>query len=494
MVDETDTYPCPHCPQEHSVREEKCPRTHHPVPAVHRMTGRVIDDRYRVGRQIGQGAMGMVYEGEHLQLGRHLAIKFIKPQAMATEVTLQRFQNEARIAGSVGHRNIRGIVDMGTTDDNIAYIVMQYLEGRSLGEVLRDRGALPVRDSVEIAIQVLEALHAVHEKDIVHRDVKPDNIFLAEEIGGGVTVKVLDFGLSRLSRPLDGRKFELTKPGAVMGTPRYMSPEQAQCSKGVDHRTDIFSVGVLLYRMITGKKRFEEWDHESYVSAVNPENPPRPESYSPSRKLPEALAEIIMRAMAWDPESRFHSAEEFIDALAPFRFSAPWSDDAALSAELLRDSSVDLGELTRRLKQEKREGQRRGRPDGAPVSSRWLLPVALVVALAVLALAVFIVLKVTAIERKMGAIEQKTGPVSTAPGDVVRPTSEAMEVELAIEGAPEGARVYVDGVLHPERPVIITGPPDDHEVSVEAQGYKTFTRTLTITKDSTLKARMPPLK
>ncbi len=470
------TYFCPHCLAEHPVTVKRCPATSMEVPAVHRMTGRIIDGRYRVGQQIGQGAMGLVYEGEHEQLGRKLAIKFIKPQAMATEVALQRFQNEARIAGSVGHRNIRGIVDMGITDGGLPYIVMHYLEGRSLGEVLRDQGALRVRDAVEIAIQVLEALRVVHERDIVHRDIKPDNIFLSDEPGGGATVKVLDFGLSRLSKDPEGRKLDLTRPGSVMGTPRYMSPEQAQCSKGVDHRTDIFSVGVLLYRMITGKKRFDEWDHESYVSAQTLAVPPRPESFSPHRKLPEALAEIIMKAMAWDPESRFSDAKAFIDALAPFRFSGGLIGDPEGEDEAFKDSSMELGELARRLREGGKDVPRRKFILGQP----WIFVLS-GVALVVLATStVFIVLKVSAIERKVTIIERKT--------QAAHPDA----VTVTIEGAPPGASVYVDGVLHPERPLIIHGPSGEHSIEVKADGYETTRHKVDGTADLHLYVKMRP--
>jgi serine/threonine-protein kinase len=449
------------------------------------MTGRTIDGRYRVGRLIGQGAMGMVYEGEHAQLGRKLAIKLIKPQAMATEVSLQRFRNEARIAGSVGHRNIRGIVDMGTTDDGIAYIVMHYLKGLSLGEVLREKGALPVRDAVEVAIQVLEALRAVHAKGIVHRDIKPDNIFLAEEMGGGVTVKVLDFGLSRLSRPLDGRKFELTKPGAVMGTPRYMSPEQAQCSKGVDLRTDVFSVGVLLYRMVTGRKRFEQWDHESYVSSQNPASPPRPVAFSSHRKLPEALGGIIMKAMAWDPEARFQDADEFIEALAPFRFASLLGEGRPGDERDVRDSAVEVGELARRVQEVERERRERRRDQGGGVlATPWLLATVIAGLAATLGLAAFVAVKMSALDRKMSALESKA--------DDALPATAGERFEVEVVGAPPGAEVYVDGELHPERPVVVDGSPGEHVIEVRATGYRPFARTVDPSQSTELKVEMEP--
>jgi serine/threonine-protein kinase len=292
-----------------------CPETGHPVDRAFKMRGEILDDKYKVGRLIGRGGMGVVYQGEHLAVGRKVAIKFLTAEASESPEMLTRFQNEARMAAAVGHRNIVDILDLGQTSQGVHYIVMEYLNGRDLGDLMHSASRLDVKTAVEIAIQVLSALRAVHERGIVHRDLKPENVIIVKGEGRALTAKLVDFGLSRLDDSM--RDVGLTQTGTVCGTPRYMAPEQARAKKDIDLRADLYSVGVILYRMLTGHVPFEAGSYNEMIIAITTEEPTHINAHKVP--LPEGLADLVMRAMSRDPRSRFQSATEFFEAVRPFR-------------------------------------------------------------------------------------------------------------------------------------------------------------------------------
>ena len=210
--------------------------------------GRVIDSRYRVLRKIGEGGMGTVYAAEHVEIGKIVAIKILHPHYSTEQELVERFRREARAASRIGHPNIIDVMDFGTTDDGCAYFIMEHLDGIDLADVLSHERRLDANRSCEITIQICRALAAAHAAGVIHRDLKPENIFLVARDGKADFVKVLDFGVARSA----GRTNRLTNPGIAMGTPEYMAPEQA-AGGVVDHRSDIYSVGALLYEMVTGQ-------------------------------------------------------------------------------------------------------------------------------------------------------------------------------------------------------------------------------------------------
>ena len=205
--------------------------------------GRVIDNRYRVLRKIGEGGMGTVYAAEHVEIGKVVAIKILHPHYSTEQELVERFRREARAASRIGHPNIIDVMDFGTTDDGCAYFIMEHLDGIDLADVLSHERRLDPDRSCEITIQVCRALAAAHAAGVIHRDLKPENIFLVARDGKADFVKVLDFGVARSA----GRTNRLTNPGIAMGTPEYMAPEQA-AGGIVDHRGDIYSVGALALR------------------------------------------------------------------------------------------------------------------------------------------------------------------------------------------------------------------------------------------------------
>ncbi|MBN1774275.1 MAG: serine/threonine protein kinase [Deltaproteobacteria bacterium] len=215
-------------------------------------TGQIVGEKYRLSRLIGEGGMGEVYEAQHTIIGRRCAVKFLHPEMARQAEVVTRFVREAQAASAIGHRGIIDIYDVGTTPDGAPYLVMEFLEGASLGGRLETSGRLPVHTAVEIVAQVLSALRVAHQRGIVHRDLKPDNIYLVESPGSPMVVKLLDFGISKMTVVGDGQQ-RMTQTGAVLGTPVYMSPEQAAGRSDADHRLDIYAMGVILFELLTGR-------------------------------------------------------------------------------------------------------------------------------------------------------------------------------------------------------------------------------------------------
>jgi serine/threonine protein kinase len=275
--------------------------------------GNVVGGRYQLIAEIGQGAMGCVWKATHVTLGRTFAVKFLKAYDTDGARREERFLREARLAASIAHRFVVDIVDFGTTDEGTPYLVMEYLHGEGLDRRLSREPPLPVRELMRLLAEVLLGLEAVHAAGVVHRDVKPENILLTQEADQMVP-KLVDFGISREA---PGEAAPRTTPlggfGTVMGTPWYMSPEQASGRMPVDRRSDMFSVGVILYEALTGVPPFDGPNLESVVVAVA-----RGES-TPlivmRGELDGDLCAIVDRALQRDPVRRYQRAESMAAAL-----------------------------------------------------------------------------------------------------------------------------------------------------------------------------------
>jgi serine/threonine-protein kinase len=263
--------------------------------------GTIIGERYRLVRKIGEGGLAAVWEAEHLTLATKIAVKFLHRTGPMQSDPSQRFLREARVAASVRHRNVVQIIDFGFADDDVPYMVMEFLHGRTLGEHLLEKHALPFEEAAKIIAGTLRGLAAVHAAGLVHRDIKPDNIFLVDDAEEGFYAKLVDFGLSRRA----GRS-DMTAEGTLMGTPQYMSPEQAAGKTDLDARSDIYSVGVVLYEMIAGEVPF---DSESLADILRSVvwTAPRP-LHEIVPDVPEKLAFVVETAMAKDREHRFVDA------------------------------------------------------------------------------------------------------------------------------------------------------------------------------------------
>jgi serine/threonine-protein kinase len=271
--------------------------------------GTVVAGRYRVLGLIGTGGMGAVYRAEHVHMRKTVALKLLHPEFLRVEEVVQRFEREAVAAGRIEHQNVVAASDFGKLDDGSFYLVLEYVDGTSLRALL-ENGALPPARALNIARQTTLALGAAHAAGVVHRDLKPDNIMLVPEPGGGDRVKVLDFGIARVAPPGQNRDTtKLTRVGVVMGTIAYMSPEQAT-GQGVDERTDLYSLGVMLYEMIAGKVPFDA-ELPSQVLARQLIEPPPPLPAG----TPPALAELIYDLMQKKPEDRPASAQVVLERL-----------------------------------------------------------------------------------------------------------------------------------------------------------------------------------
>jgi serine/threonine-protein kinase len=284
--------------------------------------GRVLDGKYELVRLLGEGGMGAVYEAQHKLIGRRLAVKFLHPQYATSPDVVTRFHREAQAAARIGHENIIEVTDMGQAEDGSPYIVMEFLEGTDVRGLLDEVGIVPLKRAAHIMIQALSALQAAHNVGIIHRDLKPENIFLLQKGNNPDYVKLLDFGISKFKALETDNARALTQTGTVLGTPHYMSPEQARGDQSISSRSDIYAMGVILYQMVTGHLPFDAPNYNALLIKILTEEPPRPEVLNP--ELPQELIDTIDRAMSRDENQRFATCDEFRRYLLPF---APGSSD-----------------------------------------------------------------------------------------------------------------------------------------------------------------------
>ncbi len=273
-------------------------------------TGDVVEGRYRIIKTLGAGGMGTVFLAEHALIKRRVAIKILHHDLATDETVVERFMNEARAAGTLGHPNIVESTDMGFTSDHIPYIVFEYLEGTLLTDEIYRVGGLPVRRAVWIAMQIASALDAAHHASIVHRDLKSDNIFVTDKDDALDHVKVLDFGVSRFL------EVEERQRNMVVGTPEYMAPEQIVDPASVDKRADIYALGVILYEMLTARRPFNLDDDPRLLMnrIVNKAPPPLQRN-----EVPHGLASLILdKLLAKDRLDRYQTMGDVQSALEQF--------------------------------------------------------------------------------------------------------------------------------------------------------------------------------
>jgi serine/threonine-protein kinase len=273
--------------------------------------GQIVGN-YKVLEKIAQGGMGDVYLAEHPVIGRKAALKVIHPQHARNVDVVARFVNEASALSRIGHDHIVGVMDFGRTPEGDFYFIMEYLDGRSLADVIVAEAPFAPARALELALQISDALTAAHAQGIIHRDLKPENVFLVARGKQSEFVKVLDFGLAKLLHD-DGAATQKTRAGAVMGTSYYMSPEQCEGAKTIDGRTDIYALGVVLFEMLTGKLPFGG-DNEQEV-ILKQMTLPAPPARSLVPDVPRALDAIVRRALAKAPAERFPNMMAFGEAL-----------------------------------------------------------------------------------------------------------------------------------------------------------------------------------
>jgi len=294
-------------------RIARAPDDPHGVPV-----GTVIAEKYRVERMLGEGAMGIVLAARHLELDELVAVKCIRAAMPWSPDVIARFAREAKATARLKSEHIAKVIDVGVSAPVGPFMVMEYLEGEDLGAVLKRRGPLPARRAAEYVMQVCEALAVAHASSVTHRDVKPENLFLTRH-GDLEIIKVLDFGISKAPLQqgrLFGGEISVKETSVLMGTPLYMSPEQIRSSREVDHRSDLWSLGVVLFELLTGRPAFAG-DTVTKVCALVLEAATPPLS-DYCKTAPEGFAAVIERCLMKDPNQRYQSAAELAHALLPF--------------------------------------------------------------------------------------------------------------------------------------------------------------------------------
>ena len=281
--------------------------------------GDILADKYRVDRVLGMGAMGVVVAAMHVDLQEMRAIKFMLPSMLSDAAGVERFLREARAAARLKSQHVAKVHDVGRLATGAPYIVMEYLEGADLKSVLGTRGTLPIPEAVTHLMQACEALAEAHGFGIVHRDLKPANLFITTGPTGAPCAKILDFGIAKVNAG-QGPAMDMTRTTELLGTPLYMSPEQMRSTRNVDARSDLWALGVILYRMLTGKTPFTGSTVTEICSAVIADTPDAPATLRAD--LPPGLDAIVMRCLEKSPAKRFASAAELSAALAPFREEA----------------------------------------------------------------------------------------------------------------------------------------------------------------------------
>jgi serine/threonine-protein kinase len=285
----------------------------HEAPAAPAAPGEVIGGKYRVGECIGYGGMGVVCAATHLELERKLAIKFVRPELAESNEFVTRFLNEARAAAALRSEHVAQVLDCGRLPSGTPYMVLEHLEGADLESIVGSRGPLPVALAVDLALQLCEALAEAHAAHIIHRDIKPQNLFVTEGPGGTPTLKVLDFGVSKR---LYGGDPSLTQGTQGVGSPHYMSPEQMTSPSDVDERTDIWSVGAVLFELLAGRPPFTGESLPEICAKVVTQPAPFIRSFRPN--VPPRLESVVQRCLEKNRDQRFADMGELAEALAPF--------------------------------------------------------------------------------------------------------------------------------------------------------------------------------
>ncbi|HEX6650088.1 MAG TPA: protein kinase [Pyrinomonadaceae bacterium] len=304
---------CPKCGVEYPDATTLCPADGIALEKdADSLVGTTLAGKYRIDARLNEGGMGTVYRGTHVLMDKTVAIKVLRPSLAADEKIVARFSREARAASRISHPNALSVTDFGEDDSGHVYLVMEYLSGKTLKQVIRDQGTLPLARVVEITRQIGEALNAAHTQGVVHRDLKSDNIMLLDTMTGD-HAKVLDFGIAKINEPEGNVDTGLTAPNLVIGTPQYMSPEQCSQETEIDARSDIYSLGVILYEMLVGHVPFSG-DSATMVMMKHLQEPV-PSVMDERDDVPAAVARVVARAMAKVRDNRYQTVAELVEDL-----------------------------------------------------------------------------------------------------------------------------------------------------------------------------------
>jgi len=442
------------------------------APREDPLIGRVIDGRYRIEEQIGEGGMGVVYLSTHTVLGKKLALKVLRGEMAKDEETVRRFMQEAQAATSIGQQNIIDISDFGQLPDGTTYFVMEHLAGQALTKLIKQGGSVPMADAIRIIRQIASALGAAHQVGVIHRDLKPDNVMLISRGGDPYFVKVLDFGIAKVG----GAASKLTKTGMVFGTPHYMAPEQA-AGQAVDQRTDVYALGVMMYEMFTGKVPF---DADTFMAILSKHmfEPPIPPSERDLGVKLGAIEDVILKALAKKPEDRYQKMDDLVVDL----------DTLASGGTIDLGGSAGMsppGNLADALEPPSRTEMRISTAETVELPGRSATP--LIVGFLFLLLlgggaaaAAFFIMgedgatdapPIVAEAPDTAIAEPDTGPAVAAAAQVVT-ESEPEVARVQIQSDPPGASVLIDGAMVGNTPLELRRPTGDAflDVLVRSRG------------------------
>lgn len=305
---------CPKCEKTYEDTSTLCPNDGTVLQKTDDgLIGQTLADKYRVEELLSHGGMGTVYRGTHVLMDKTVAIKVLNPSLAADDKIVARFSREARAASRISHPHALNVTDFGESQNGVVFLIMEYLHGKTLKEVIQDTGPMPLPRVVEIVRQVCGALDAAHGEGVVHRDLKSDNIMLVD-VGGGDWAKVLDFGIAKIQEPLDTPDSALTSPNLIIGTPQYMSPEQCSQAAELDARSDIYSLGVILYELLAGHVPFRGESPTAIMMKHLQE--PAPSLLDERKDIPASVGRVVARTLAKRPEDRYQSAGELSEALS----------------------------------------------------------------------------------------------------------------------------------------------------------------------------------
>src|SRR5262245_13741759 len=304
---------CPVCGKEYSNTNTLCPVDGEALQTTaDPLIGETLAGKYLIEELIKSGGMGSVYRGKHVLMDKRVAIKVLRPSLAVDDAVVARFSREAKAASRISHPHAVNVTDFGESENGVVFLVMEYLDGRTLKEIIKNEGAISIGRTVEIIRQVSGALDAAHEQGVVHRDLKSDNIMLSET-NGGEWAKVLDFGIAKIQQPEGALDMDITAANLVIGTPQYMSPEQCSHSGPIDARSDVYSLGIIVYEMLAGRVPFTGESPTVIMMKQVQDEPPSILEARPH--LPAEIASVVSRALAKEPADRFQSAGELSKAL-----------------------------------------------------------------------------------------------------------------------------------------------------------------------------------
>jgi tRNA A-37 threonylcarbamoyl transferase component Bud32 len=457
----------------------------------------MLDEKYRLDQLLEVGGMGAVYVGTHTKLQKQVAIKVLRRELSQIPDMIERFQREAIAASRIGHEGIVNVSDLGTGRDGSPFLVMEFLNGHTLAARIRQHGAMTIATACAIAREILDPIHAAHQAGIIHRDLKPENVFIVRG-SRGESLKILDFGISRVMEAQGESENRLTYTGQVMGTPYYMAPEQAAGRSDLGPPVDVYATGVILYEMLSGAVPFEAGNYNTIIYKV------LAGQYEPLSKrltgVPSDLEGIVARAMSLQPEARFATAAEFSAALEPFSFGSAFNVASSGHMPVMAGSSPRTpapgSSPHMPVVHSHAPTTPRGEATHAGPRRRWLLVTVAALALCGAAVAGIV------LASQGGAGDDGTGeepaaaskkaeepaPSAAPPAAAATPPPAAEEAKVVIhfEVDPPDAVVTADGEPVTGGELVRPKSDDTVEIGVTRDGYTAKTRTVSLADSRTV--------